>query len=320
MSLDASEITGRAIAVVILSGIAVAPLVVARRSKNRSERLACYSVFAGLSAFAFPEQIFTINAVDHAWVYYIDGLVRLPLALAGIVWCIMALRARKTDQGAGYVGPIVGGLFSIFHLILAMGVLLVTYMTNYGLPTAPPATANVGIQPAGTWSYEVSDCGFTMQLPSENWREEKAPTYPGKTVGEFTCSHYFGTRLMVAVQPITDDADIALIKRTAREKFIKEQHLVPKEQDGTFANGTRFTFFWAEGQDPNTQANVCGSLGMVWLPGQNLCVKLISDTMNAHHSLIWGRAAAARHRKLALWIAESVKSTVSAGQAEAGAD
>lgn len=319
MALDSSETTGRAIGLVIMAGIALAPLAVASRSKSRSERLACFSVFAGLSLFIFPEQILPVNAVEHAWVFIADGLVRAALGVAGIVWCIMALRARKVDQGAGYVGPIVGALFSVFHILLAVSLILMTFLINGGLPSGPPSAAAAATSD-GPWLHSVAECGFEMQLPSRSWTSVKENVQPGKAVAEFVCDHAVRTKMLVALDHIQDEADIAVVKRTIRERFIKGQHVVPREQDGVFPDGSRFTFFWLETGDPDSGAASAGALGLVWLPGQNLCVKMLSETPHASLSRLWGDAVAARHRKLALWIAESVKSTVAAGQADAGAN
>src|SRR5262245_14370416 len=99
----------------------------------QSRRLANLALFCGLAAFISPEALMRLSPNKHAGVYVGMGIVRVILAVTGIILSIRAL-TKRADGGVGVARPVVAILFCVVHLFIGAGSIVLGVFNRDGTP------------------------------------------------------------------------------------------------------------------------------------------------------------------------------------------
>jgi hypothetical protein len=240
----------------------------------RSRRLANLALFCGLAALIVPEYIVSLVITDHsARLFLYSGVARALIGLVGILLALGAIFTRR-DGGVGLARPILGGAFSLLHLIAGAALLVLGYFTGSSTP----------------WVYQSPDGAFRLTLPSQLWKQSPATEKTGVVAFVRPILPRMQAKVLSVKQRQTtlDFERAAEFFRTFVEKDPQRRGRL-KFRDGTNAAGNTYSYCTLMESSPDGTA-VFSAHSVVWCPNKQLVVEVIFEGLPTMHSQT-GKAA-----------------------------
>lgn len=145
----------------ILAAVPVTLLRMGLRASPGSRRYALLSLACGLTFLVNPAFEWPVGGATGLILLRADPYLRAVVWMAGTVFTIFAFRERMRDRGTGLVLPL---LAVVSQVMLA----LVVAMMYFGQAALLPHWE-------GPWTYRDSEWGYSLRIPSPDWREIQDP-------------------------------------------------------------------------------------------------------------------------------------------------
>ena len=231
----------------------------------RSARLANFAVACGLGALVVPEVAPTFPDLNRDSLFA-DAVGRLAIGGLGFLVAVVGLVARR--QGDGVVRPVAGILFTLLHLAVAAGMLV-----------QPDWQARLKLgkrDPDGSWTYQSPKHGFTLKLPSADWKLAPRQDH----VADFVRKDPEMQVMVRLVWPAATQDEFEEGARAARA-FTRQSFQLVVEVD--FAKGTNEAgnpYYFADIDEPGAVAVDSVGVGVVWCRKKRLGVMVL---LYGHH-------------------------------------
>jgi len=286
-----AEAAGQFIGAILLALLPCYFLVRALRAKERSLRLANWALALGLLAFFMPERMLELNPTSNPIYYVVSGVLRLVASLSGIALAILALAARRRDQGTGYVRPILGVLACMANLGMAAFAL---FFSLYPRLEGPP------------WTFTAAAERFSIVLPSSRW--EKFPETPKNHVAAFAHRVAYPMRFLVSVETTEKDEDWALMREARWKELSGASVLAPWQiEEEVTPQGQPCWTIRTECSAAKGEGRFFFSLVLIWLKDRKEVVSLMFEGPYRSQSTAGRQAEEAWFREQVRKIAISVK-------------
>jgi hypothetical protein len=267
-------------------------LIRAFQAGSGSTRLANLSLALGLACLVMPERSLGISPSNDPGLYRLIGTLRLLAGLAGIALGVAALVRRRRDR-TGVVRPLLGGLFSVIHVMIGLGYFLFAFQAQGGL-----------LGEAEPWTHVSTDHGVSVTLPSKNWQ-----VFRGKNGKEFYVDRFNRMQASIlASTPQTLDefrAATDSLKRT----FPKEDHFLepPEMREGETEAGNPYLFFQGRSRAAEGDGAIFVARSLVWCRDKGTTVDLIFEAVPRMASQVGRESEKSMFEKAASTISLSVR-------------
>jgi hypothetical protein len=238
----------------------------ARRARHKSGRLAQLSLACGLATFVLLERVVEPIPSDAPQVYRAAGVVRIVIAVTGIVLWVRALRRRRQD-GAGWKTA-VAGILTCLLLHAPVGLFDLTLTASNFTP--PPLD---GSGPTA-WVYRHPEHAVSVTLPSDKWRLGRMKSGEAAFLHNLPRMH----AAIVDVKTAQTEADFLGVVARMREAAAKHAEQTTHIRDAEGVNRHGHRYYFRAGLETNPDGpTVFVASSVTYVAGQKLVVVIVLE-------------------------------------------